>query len=652
LIQGARDLLQDPGRIVRLLRSLLQAALSGVARLGAALATHLMQLFERPDDQLGEAVGRTVGDLLVQALLTYFTAGTATAASAISRVVSILGRVGRNIVAVLRRLGGLFRRVLRFLGNLGRRFRSAGSRAAGILGRIGAFFRRIGAWFRRMIRRLRRRGRRGRRGRGGRRNRQWRRFVGAMRRLGRQHARRGITRTALESRARLYRGRNRAGVASVRVSRRPARRRPEWTVTARKRRGLWRRFRILVDARLRWRLGRREIRRQVRRFRRRGTGSGVLERILGPIRRRFVYGQLRVVRDDREHDWNIVGQMNPDGEVEEVPQEIHLDPPTARKVGNEVHLRVQLPSQRANRRRIRNQRLRFSLQRHSYRHLHNYGQDTEQPRNSIYYRSVRNPEIMADSVALGRALQDRMLDRFARSRAADIRPSRILPSSYRVPSNRRFLVDNAAHEREKPDHFFVSTGNRVYGAIGSPSWNAARRLRRAHHTHGAQLPRLTMGNDLEGKTRIPEMLVGMRRRGSPNRAVGRDFRACTGFQRSRLFEAIDFQLLRQGERTRRRNEWVFERFLRFTEGGEEELQNNLHEVGLPRRAKDRILQPIQAAYRAIRASAQAEPRSRAQLIGTGTAAGLPVTRTRRMFDRFVEIGDLVETEEGGRWRWG
>ena len=163
LLGAARDLIRNPGRVIEMLSSAIQAAMQAVRGLGARLAERMMALFEGPDSAIGLQLGQLAGGFVVQAVLAYFTAGTSTAASAISTVARLLGTVARNVMRVLRQLAGLFRRFLGVVRRLGRRFRQAGSRAGGILGRIRGFFQRVAAWFRRMMGRLR--GRRRRRGR-------------------------------------------------------------------------------------------------------------------------------------------------------------------------------------------------------------------------------------------------------------------------------------------------------------------------------------------------------------------------------------------------------------------------------------------------------------------------------------------------------
>lgn len=170
LLEAAGDLLDNPGRIVEMIRCAIQAMLSAVEGVGAAIANRLMALFEGPEDRIGEALGRLVGSALLDAVLAYFTAGSSAALTVIRRIAGFLRTVGRNVMRVVRMVARLIPRFLGFIRRIGGMFRRAGSRAGGLLGRIGSFFRRIARWFSRLMRRVGRRFRR-RRGRGGRRRR-------------------------------------------------------------------------------------------------------------------------------------------------------------------------------------------------------------------------------------------------------------------------------------------------------------------------------------------------------------------------------------------------------------------------------------------------------------------------------------------------
>ena len=169
LLEAARDLIQNPGTIIEMLRCALQTALSAVGNIGSQVADQMMRLFEGPADRLGEQLGRLVGGFLVDAVLAFFTAGASTATTVINRVVGFLRTIGRNLMRVVRMIAKLIPKFLKFVRKIGGLFRRAGSRAGGLLSRVGGFFRRVARWFGKMMRRVgqrfRRRGGRGRRGR-------------------------------------------------------------------------------------------------------------------------------------------------------------------------------------------------------------------------------------------------------------------------------------------------------------------------------------------------------------------------------------------------------------------------------------------------------------------------------------------------------
>ncbi|MBK8814441.1 MAG: DUF4157 domain-containing protein [Methylococcaceae bacterium] len=143
LINAAKDLLDNPRRILDMISTAVDAALSAVGNLGASLADQMMALFEGADDQIGEMLGKVTGSFAVQAVLSFFTAGGAGAASAISRIAGILARIGSKIMPVLRSLVSYFPRVLGFVKKIANMFSRAKSAAGRMLQRIQAFFERI-----------------------------------------------------------------------------------------------------------------------------------------------------------------------------------------------------------------------------------------------------------------------------------------------------------------------------------------------------------------------------------------------------------------------------------------------------------------------------------------------------------------------------
>ncbi len=327
LLEAARDLLQNPGRILELIRCAIEAALSAVAGIGASVADQMMRLFEGPEDALGERLGRLTGGFLVDAVLAFFTAGASTATTVIRQVAGFLRTIGRNLMRIVRMVARLIPRFLGFIRKIGGMFRRAGSRAGGLLRRIGSFFRRVAAWFRRMMRRIGRRFRRrggarrrsgprrarGRRGRRRRDRRQWRRFRRAVNRALQPYRREGIERNRVRSlfSNMLYRFR-RIARASLRPVRKDA---PFWRLYARRRdRVLASRVaRVLLDRSTRRREGNRAIRRALRRLwaRTRAISVSDVQRSIRPFWRRFRYDRLGVEFDRRNNEFDVFGEMSP-----------------------------------------------------------------------------------------------------------------------------------------------------------------------------------------------------------------------------------------------------------------------------------------------------------------------------------------------------
>ena len=329
LMEAAGDLLDNPGRIIDLIRCAIQGVLSAVEGVGTAIANRMMALFEGPEDRIGESLGRLVGSALLDVVLAYFTAGSSAALTVIRRIASVLRTVGRNLMRVVRMVRSLIPRFLGFIRRIGGMFQRAGSRAGGLLSRIGGFFRRIANWFGRLLRRV---GRRFGRGRGPRdRSRRgdigiWLRFRAAVRNFASRYGRAGVARLRLRQEfGRLRRRRPYSRVvARTRMARAvdTVRGEGKWSIRA-KRKG-WR-FRLReiatawMDRDTRWRAGREAIRRRLRRISEREMRRNPLARIIRPFEQRYNYNSLRVDPDEREGDWNIMGSMSPDGLVAEAP---------------------------------------------------------------------------------------------------------------------------------------------------------------------------------------------------------------------------------------------------------------------------------------------------------------------------------------------
>ena len=314
ILSAIGEFLQDPGRVIELIRCAIEGILSGAQELGSQMATRLIRLFEGPDEDIGVELGRVASFFLIQAVVTFFTAGAGTAITSglgiVRQIATALRTLGRAIRQVMQVLRGLFGRLIGFLRGLASKFgRAVVQGGRSVLGRLGGFFRRVGAWLRRLMLRM---------GRGIRRRfmmspaqrARWMAFRAEVR--GRTHAYpQGSTKARLRG---VYRGiLNRYRT----VAKRPAfitKHGPHWRLWARKVKSIRPRRvgEVLLDRNSRWRAGARAIARAFRRAKRRpgDINNATVRRILMPIGRRYHYtGSPRITfegeRNQFEIDWSM-----------------------------------------------------------------------------------------------------------------------------------------------------------------------------------------------------------------------------------------------------------------------------------------------------------------------------------------------------------
>ena len=314
VLSAIGEFLQEPSRIIELIRCAIEGILSGARQLGSQIATRLIDLFEGPVDAIGEQLGRVASHFLVQAVITYFTAGAGTAVTSglsivrqIATALRTLGRAIRQIVQIVR---GLFGRLVGFLRGLASKFGRAVVRGGrSILGRLGGFFRRVARWFGRLL---------GRMGRAIRRRfmlspaqrLRWIAFQGEVR--SRTQAPSGMTKSRLRG---IYRGiLNRYRT----VAKRPAfitKHGPHWRLWVRRVKSIRPRRvgEVLLDRNSRWRAGARAIARAFRRIKRRpgDINTGMVQRILTPIGRRYHYrGAPRVTFEGERNQFEVNWAMS------------------------------------------------------------------------------------------------------------------------------------------------------------------------------------------------------------------------------------------------------------------------------------------------------------------------------------------------------
>lgn len=305
LLEAAQDLLQNPSKILDLLSSALEAAISAAGELGATVASKMMELFEQADEQIGELLGKLVGETIVNVLLTIFTAGGGAAASAISKVVSILGKVARQFLKVVRKILKFIPKILKYVRKMASKFTAAGSRSGGFMGRIVRFLQRL---MRKLRRLFRGRGRSGRK---------WRKFKRRARLAMLGYRKRGARKGTIQGRLNGLRSRFLRVVGRITVKRK---RRSGFYKVRVKRRGGVGRFKaeVKMDEPTRWRLGRAQVKKRLRRIRRsRRMTIGRVDRAMRGIRTRFAYSQLTTRFEREGSDFVVRGGMSPNREVAE-----------------------------------------------------------------------------------------------------------------------------------------------------------------------------------------------------------------------------------------------------------------------------------------------------------------------------------------------
>jgi phage-related protein len=317
ILGGLSELLEDPGKILDLIKCAIEGALAGARSLGASLAGHMMSFFEGPDEAIGEALGRLTGSTLVQAVITYFTAGAGAGLGIVQKISQALGTVGRALGQVVRFLTQQMGKLVGFLKGFASKFASSAARGArSVLGKLGGFFRKVAGWFGRLMRKIFK-GLRRRFGLTPAQRRQWSAFKGAVRNMLRAHRETGVSRRQL---AHEYRGVLNGYRPVAKWPSFITRRRARWKVWVRKVKSLRPTSlgNVLIDRDTRWRKGAKDVRKRMRRVKGRDTTEARLNDILRPIKRKWEFKKLYANPDRAEHDFNIMGHMSPDQQITEV----------------------------------------------------------------------------------------------------------------------------------------------------------------------------------------------------------------------------------------------------------------------------------------------------------------------------------------------
>jgi phage-related protein len=320
ILAGLAEILENPRRILELIKCAIEGALSAAASLGASIADQMMAVFESPDEEIGERLGHITGNMLVQAVITYFTAGAGAAVGVIREISSALGAVGRAIGQVVKTLTQLLGKLVGFLRGLASRFASAVARGArSVLGKLGGWFKKVAAWFRKLLGRLFRflkkrfmltaeeRA-------------LWFEFKGEVQAALLPHQEAGITRSALRG---IYRPILRS---HKKVAKWPAfftKHGPKWRLWVRRVKSLRPRVvgHAMLDRDSRWKQGKKAVKKAVKRLKRMpgNIDAGMIDAALIPTKIKYLYRDLSARFLPSRNEFEIDGAMSPGLKVIKTP---------------------------------------------------------------------------------------------------------------------------------------------------------------------------------------------------------------------------------------------------------------------------------------------------------------------------------------------
>jgi phage-related protein len=155
LLATLQEYLEKPEKIIDLLKCAAEGMLSAVESLGETIAEEMIAIFKESDSKLGERLGKFTGGIIVQAVISYFTAGAGAGASIIAKVADALGAVGKAMAQVLKfitqQLGKLIKFVKSFIARIGRAIVKG---AKAVFGKMKRFFGKIFRWFKKLFGKL------------------------------------------------------------------------------------------------------------------------------------------------------------------------------------------------------------------------------------------------------------------------------------------------------------------------------------------------------------------------------------------------------------------------------------------------------------------------------------------------------------------
>ena len=314
VLAALQEYLENPSKILDLLTCAAQGVLSAAESLGETIADEMLKIFRSSDEQIGEKLGKFTGGIIVQAVISYFTAGIGAGASIAAKVADLLGTVGKAIVQALKfiaqQLGKLIKFVKNFIARIGRAIVKG---AKAIFGKMKGFFRKVFAWFKKLFAKLRKRFGRSLAERAA-----WAEFKAEIVGIERTHPD-GMTKGEVGTK---FRALTRRYALAVR---RPAFSLPfrahRYLFAGRKKSLLPFRLvgKILKDKATRWASGRKAVNKRLSKLTSRESDQGSLDALLLPILKRYHYKSLHAVPDSSVHGWDIRGSMSPDESVAKTP---------------------------------------------------------------------------------------------------------------------------------------------------------------------------------------------------------------------------------------------------------------------------------------------------------------------------------------------
>jgi hypothetical protein len=121
--------------------------------------------------------------------------------------------------------------------------------------------------------------------------------------------------------------------------------------------------------------------------------------------------------------------------------------------------------------------LDMSLQRHHYRYC---GSGTATQLNSLMYATVDDAKVVAEAVEVGVQIE-------ALLKKSGTKVAVLFGKNLRVSSGRIYLVDNSTlNPQGFPNHFFVTQGPDVWGAMSANQYVAASAIRRVDEAIAAR----------------------------------------------------------------------------------------------------------------------------------------------------------------------